>query len=284
MLNPSFTLWYLQTKRSLCGSTEAEATHFVPKAQKASTKFTNVKQARTMRLHIAAVFALFVIHRITAQGNEGLPDATPRIVGGLPAKSNAYPYFVTTVFTADSLCGASLIHEDFVMTAGHCFGAFNAGVRIGVENTSNEKEGITRQVVEQFLHPDYTDSSAAASSDIMLLKLNKGGTGIRPVRYVRSKVFPRAGDELTVMGFGDTEGGVFSDQLLQVSVNAVTNSVCQDEYGGDFAQAVMFCAGVTEGGKDSCQGDSGMCRAITENASCVVFAALVLALTYHGTC
>jgi trypsin len=232
---------------------------------------TNAEQARTMKLHIAAVFAqlLVVTHRSSAQGPEGLPDATPRIVGGFPAKSSAYPYFATTVPTADFLCGASLIHEDFVMTAAHCVGTFNGGVRFGVETKRNTKDGTTRQVVQQFTHPDFASSLSRASSDIMLLKLNKSVTDIMPVRYAQSNVFPRAGDELTVMGFGNTvDGGVESDRLLQVNVNALSDSVCRDQYGGDFAQKVMFCAGATKGGKDSCQGDSGTLQAIMDKGSC----------------
>lgn len=37
----------------------------------------------------------------------------------------------------------------------------------------------------------------------------------------------------------------------------VDDETCSEDYPGLIAPAVMFCAGLKEGGKDSCQGDSG---------------------------
>jgi trypsin len=66
------------------------------------------------------------------------------------------------------------------------------------------------------------------------------------------------GDSLTVIGFGATsEGGNGSDVLQEVDVPYVSDSDCRGVYGSGFESDVMFCAGFTSGGRDSCQGDSG---------------------------
>ena len=178
-----------------------------------------------------------------------------RIVGGFPSASGAFPFF-TTVNTEDALCGASLIAEDIVMTAAHCKGAFDDGVRIGVGNINDSSDGVTRQVVKEISHPNYDDITTA--NDIMLLKLDQPVQGIQPVAWETSTASPTTGDTLTVMGFGATsEGGVESSTLLQVDVKAVDGDTCNRQYNGEVDLDVMFCAGVRQGGKDSCQGDSG---------------------------
>lgn len=72
---------------------------------------------------------------------------------------------------------------------------------------------------------------------------------------------------LFVAGWGrTTEGGKPSDILQQVQLPVLNNEVCKDRYRKQgkliddqkqFNDAVM-CVGYLEGGKDSCQGDSGM--------------------------
>lgn len=71
---------------------------------------------------------------------------------------------------------------------------------------------------------------------------------------------------LFIAGWGrTTEGGKPSDILQQVQLPVLNNEICKDRYRKQgklineqkqFNNAVM-CVGYLEGGKDSCQGDSG---------------------------
>jgi secreted trypsin-like serine protease len=181
-----------------------------------------------------------------------------RIIGGFPSDPSAFPFFTTIVDTSASLCGASLIHNDFVMTAAHCIDAFQDGVRIGVQDRNNANEGLVRRVVVTFMHPQYSETTMA--NDILLLQLDQLVVGIDPVAYAISRTTPSAGDTLTVIGVGTTSMDEdFSPILLQVDVDTVSNSICAEEYKEivDIDGDVMFCAGVPSGGKDSCPGDSG---------------------------
>lgn len=72
---------------------------------------------------------------------------------------------------------------------------------------------------------------------------------------------------LFVAGWGrTTEGGKPSDVLQQVQLPVLNNNICKDRYRkqGKLIDEVnqfndgVLCVGYLEGGKDSCQGDSGM--------------------------
>jgi len=175
-----------------------------------------------------------------------------RIVGGSPADPNAFAYFA---HSDPPNCGASLIHADILLTAAHCAGVFNSGVKIGVHNLNDPNDGVLRVVTQEIPHPNY--DMATMANDIMLLKLDSA-VDIQTVLWEQSPSAPITGEILTVMGFGATsEVGFGSTVLQQVDVTAVDNDVCNEQYDGGLDLAVMFCAGVSGGGRDSCQGDSG---------------------------
>lgn len=51
----------------------------------------------------------------------------PRIVDGAPASSFATSFYVKSaadgdLSTSDSLCGATLVHKDIIVSAAHCYG------------------------------------------------------------------------------------------------------------------------------------------------------------------
>lgn len=48
---------------------------------------------------------------------------SPRIIGGAPAQQGQFPYTVVlniALAIGDALCGGSLIHTNWVLTAAHC--------------------------------------------------------------------------------------------------------------------------------------------------------------------
>ena len=59
----------------------------------------------------------------------------------------------------------------------------------------------------------------------------------------------------TVSGWGTLQSGGFQpDQLMEVNVTTMSNTECNEDYGGDILDS-MICA--SDDGKDACQGDSG---------------------------
>jgi trypsin len=74
-----------------------------------------------------------------------------------------------------------------------------------------------------------------------------------------SPVALTTGTPVVITGWGRlSDGGTAPSQLHHVLVNVMDYDECDSsywEYGGITTR--MFCAGVSEGGKDSCNGDSG---------------------------
>jgi hypothetical protein len=83
------------------------------------------------------------------------------------------------------------------------------------------------------------------------------GPGVQPIPLAPTE--PPAGTLCVVSGWGTlTPGGSLPTQLQAVEVPIVSWAACNSayaQYGGITVN--MICAGVPEGGKDACQGDSG---------------------------
>lgn len=184
-------------------------------------------------------------------------DPETRIVGGQQSDPGEFPYYVDL-----GGCGGSLVAPDVVLTAAHCgsyegdtviVGAFRAG--------STQNNAVEVSVIDEAMHPGYNDDTV--ENDFMLLKLSQEVNipGSNVVLSLNSQYStPSDGEDLTVLGLGDTqEGGGSPNFLRDVEVQAVDTNTCnrQSAYDGEVTDSVMFCAGVDGGGKDSCQGDSG---------------------------
>ena len=68
------------------------------------------------------------------------------------------------------------------------------------------------------------------------------------------------GKLVTVTGWGTlSEGGSSPKELHEVQVPIINNDVCASMLpsADELHRNEMFCAGYQQGGKDSCQGDSG---------------------------
>lgn len=203
-----------------------------------------------------------------AQGTGKDGPTGPEIVGGQPADPGEYPW-QALVLPGGFLCGGSLIHAQWVVTAAHCMydqngNLFTPGqisVRLGKYHlyTTDSTEQI-RSVAQVIVHPSYNPNTN--NNDIALLKLTSPAVLNSTVAIIPPATSPlvdalvQAGDTSTVTGWGDTtEGGSLADVLMEVTLPIVSNTSCNQAYG--FITDNMLCAGLTQGGKDSCQGDSG---------------------------
>ncbi|XP_044757832.1 trypsin-7-like [Coccinella septempunctata] len=195
-------------------------------------------------------------------GLSHVPQLDGRIVGGSPANITQLPYQVSLQYRGQHICGGSIIHRSYVLTAAHCLDGFQTNkfqVRAGSANIATG--GVSSPVCAATKHGLYNKFSQ--DNDIGILQLCNPlpvRDGIQIVKLPKQGELFRAGLLAVVSGWGyATEGGgITSKTLRQVKVPIVEQQTCKRLYRSTgFVTDNMICAGETQGGKDSCQGDSG---------------------------
>ncbi|KAJ8006790.1 hypothetical protein DPEC_G00110870 [Dallia pectoralis] len=192
----------------------------------------------------------------------GLPPLNTKIVGGQTATSGSWPWQVSLQSSGRLFCGGSLINNQWVLTAAHCFRTIppSLTVVLGLQNLQGSNpNSLTLSVSQIIVNPNY--NSQTNDNDLCLLKLSSTVTFnnfIQPVCLAASDSTFYTGTTSWVTGWGTTSsGGSISNSLQEVSVPVVGNRECNCDYGVGSITNNMICAGLSAGGKDSCQGDSG---------------------------
>jgi len=211
-----------------------------------------------------------------------LKSAAPQIIGGREADPGAWPWqaalmkhSVENGFYAQ-FCGGSLIAPNWVLTAAHCVTDSSSGVivdpstidvTVGRHRLSSD-EGQRIAALQIVRHPDYNTEST--DSDVALIRLAAMAVytdTVAPITPLSPTLASLAapGVDATVIGWGarNASGGPpnYADALHQVSVPIMEQAVCRADYdpvlGAGSITDNMICAGLEEGGRDSCFGDSG---------------------------
>jgi secreted trypsin-like serine protease len=225
------------------------------------------------------------------------PSANTRVVGGTAAHPGAWPWQVLILIPGKKgimACGGSLIGQRSVLTAAHCFEDLDRSRAVVVYEQRNGAEARSladvdpnsvHRVAMPIVHPHYghrPDHPAGDTheNDIALLKLDEAA---------RSRaVTPLLGPDLelenppakvVITGWGLLRDAVqhgngyidsvthvtlrpqdvVAGRLMEVELPLVATDRCKTA-NKDVAGTIdgrTLCAGLPEGGKDSCHGDSG---------------------------
>jgi len=191
-----------------------------------------------------------------------------RVISGDDAVPNSWPWQVRLFKNKRGICGGTLVHPRWVITAAHCISRGTFTIRVG-DHDLLKKEGTESEykISKVIVHPGWDRRSL--NNDIAMLKVS------RPViftREVSSACLPetdvKPGAECYITGWGKIQHPGRGHNILQQAMLPVVDSkTCEKKNKQILGRPVtpqMICAG--DGGKtkkSGCHGDSGgpfVCR------------------------
>ena len=187
-------------------------------------------------------------------------------IGGIVQK-NSWKWFAH-MRTPDGTCGAAILSDQWVVTAGHCCLNLKAS-EITIHTNDYDYDDIDEnehivKVKKIHIHHAYVDQPL--QNDICLLEMESSLTLKAPASVVcppstRTKLEDIKTLDCYVAGFGVTDYDDYTspEYLQSIKVNVFTHQECNSfgNHSPPHNSNQEFCAGYMEGGKDSCQGDSG---------------------------
>jgi len=198
---------------------------------------------------------------------------TGKIVNGEKAEYGEWPWQVSLrqwrTATFLHKCGAALLSENWAITAAHCVESVNPDellLRMGEYDLNDEfPEPYTfqdRKVQIVASHPKFDPKTF--EYDLALLRFYEPVTfqpNIIPV-CVPEDDDDLVGSNAWVTGWGRLyEDGPLPAVLQEVPLPIINNKQCEAMYEKagfrEHIPHIFICAGYREGGKDSCEGDSG---------------------------
>lgn len=198
-----------------------------------------------------------------------LGDRNYKIVGGQPARANQFPHAVALILhlaETHSLCGGSIIHQNYVLTAAHCLDDIvEIEVLAGLNNIFTGTPLYKRTVEPRDIrvHPQYNRQTMINDIGIVFL-LNRIPLGTSMQRIAlpqRSQINNRfVGSIGTIIGWGrtsDTSAISLTDALRFVQLPIIADQRCNEVYNVDyrFFNPTNICLSGERG--SSCNGDSG---------------------------
>uniref|UniRef100_A0ABM5FV81 Enteropeptidase n=1 Tax=Pogona vitticeps TaxID=103695 RepID=A0ABM5FV81_9SAUR len=197
---------------------------------------------------------------------------TAKIVGGSDAQEGAWPWVVSLYFNSRPTCGASLVNNEWLVSAAHCVYGRNMKpsqwkAYLGLHTNLNLSypQIIIREIDQIIINPHYNKRTKDSDIALMHLQFRVNYTDyIQPICLPEENKSFLPGTNCSIAGWGRTTNqGSPASILQEAEVPLITYEKCQQLMPEYNITENMICAGYDEGGIDSCQGDSGgplMCQ------------------------
>ncbi|KAI4550793.1 hypothetical protein MJT46_018300 [Ovis ammon polii x Ovis aries] len=201
-----------------------------------------------------------------------------RIFGGFKSTAGKHPWQaslqtslrLTVSMPQGHYCGGALIHPCWVLTAAHCTEIKTKYLKVVLGDQDLTKTEFHEQsfgVQKIFKYSHYVEIDDIPYNDIGKSLLFYSLLKLKPVdghcalesKYVKTVCLPDgpfpSGTECHISGWGVTETGEGSRQLLDAKVKLISNTICNSRRLYDHSiDDNMICAGnLQKPGQDSCQ-------------------------------
>ncbi|XP_017132075.1 serine protease 30 [Drosophila elegans] len=181
----------------------------------------------------------------------------PKVIRGYNAGQEYAAWMAAIRNDTNFLCGGTLIHKRFILTAAHCIdGQSSLFVSLGAYNKSNPIAEYDVSVA--VIHRSYNRFTHL--NDIGLLKLSTSvvyNVFVHPICIIldmRIKSQVEATQTFKAFGWGEKSDGQESEILQTITLNHLARAVCTRHLGVSLISK-QICAGANGG--DTCRGDSG---------------------------
>ncbi|KRK00340.1 CLIP domain-containing serine protease 14D [Drosophila yakuba] len=178
----------------------------------------------------------------------------PKIIKGTNSNYQNAQYMAGIANLTMLLCGGTIIHKDFVLTAAHCTYENNDTlfVNLGAYNINHPIDQI--RVSNSMPHPEFNNINYV--NDIALLKLERSvqfSIYLQAICILMDNFMANQVRQYNALGWGKTEKADHSDILQAISLNRTHPMNCYIRMGL-YPDPKQICA---ESFGDTCSGDSG---------------------------
>ncbi|KAL1376293.1 hypothetical protein pipiens_004452 [Culex pipiens pipiens] len=181
-----------------------------------------------------------------------------RIVGGVDAEIEDFPYQLSLRRNGAHSCGASVISEQWALSAAHCtYPIPNLAIMSMRGGSANRHEGGQLFTIDRIEnHPQYDDWNLENDVSVLHTVQQLVGANIQPIQLVPAETYYPHGTRAVLSGWGLTSvPGSLPTILQSVDIPVIDAATCSAGWPAGWITDDMLCA--SEPGRDACNGDSG---------------------------
>ncbi|XP_068149998.1 seminase [Drosophila tropicalis] len=189
------------------------------------------------------------------------PAYQARVIGGeVTTNEKLGGYLVALRYYGDFICGGTLIHDYFVVTAAHCFLGRSNKYQWTIEggiSTLDDTNGIKSEMKDYKVPLHFREDDMHMDVAVVQLRKPLKGHGVGKLKLCHTPLV--ANLTLTVAGWGlvDTRSSQPHNYLRKADVPVMARRECRRVYWPSVKLTdSMFCAALL-GQKDACTFDSG---------------------------